>query len=642
MAIPFLMEEFMHIKKYSYMLIKILVSTIFILFLIPTYTYANSNMDGGGSGGGSGSGTNNNYYSTSDYGVRITVIDTRTNRRADGTLTIDYHKTGKGDKTVYDFGKVSKLEYMGVAGYSNPQSLSWSLEDYTVNSLGKTVSFKVDDLPVIISSNTTGNSDIDEIKRYFNNRDRLIGIAARSGIDYETMICGNYKLIFEPIIYLTFEGDYIAMTAHEAALFDMMLGGSASTGGQLRTKFVSFTHKNLPLAIFLEKKDLGVNRWTDSKYNRVTNGDILKYLGIGILSFSENTVIDNPVDPDIDTGAFTYRPNTDVITSVEVSAGSGGWGATSDNPITVQFSGELIPTTQVSGIVIPAGGSRLVWFKWHTPSVTVKTTSYIYVNVSGAGSATGTIKVTINPIQEKEPPNPTADDKKPYGWSNVYLPSIPAFPKIGALSSFSSPRKSLSWHTYTCTKRYVFTGSYYTDSEGNELEDGYGNPIPIYETVYDFTTNYYSATLVSTNAALRPDSNTSITNKSITEVKSGYGVELRINSSVTSSGGAGTITGIQTAVTYFPEYSYANYRRISKMLGAALNSTLEFPVNLYSIKGSRIHFLPIWYPDKEYKVYIETLDAWTPAGMLCDYTTASIQVKGSMWDDWNIGILPNN
>lgn len=633
----------MYIKKYSYMLITILISAIFIIFLYPTYTYADSNMDGGGSGGGSGTGTKDNYYSTSDYGVRITVIDTRTNRRADGTLTIDYHKTSKGDKTVYDFGKVSKLEYMGVAGYSTPKSLEWSSEDYTINIQGKTVSFKQDDLPVIISSNSSGNSDIEKTKRYFNDSARLQLIASRVGITYETMVCGNYKIIIEPVIYLTFEGSYIAMTAHEAALYDMMLGGTASTGGELRTKFVSFTHKNLPLAIFLQKKDLGVNRWTGSKYNRVTNGDILKYLGIGVLSFTDidNAALDNSVDLDIGTAAYTYRPNTDVITSVEVSAGSGGWGATSDNPITVTFSGDLIPTTQVSGIVIPAGGSRLVWFKWRTPPVTVKTTAYINVNVSGVGSAAGTIKVTINPIQEKEPPNPTADDKRPFGWSNVYLPSIPAFPKIGALSSFSSPRKSLSWHTYICTKRYVFTGSYYTDAEGNELEDSNGNPIPIYETVYDFSTNYYTAALVSTNAAIWPDSNTFITNKSTSEVKSGYGVELRINSSVTSTGGTGAITGIQTAVTYFPEYSYANYRRISKLPGASLFSAMELPINLYSIKGSRVHFLPIWYPDKEYKVYIETLDAWTPAGMLCDYTTASIQVKGSMWDDWNIGILPS-
>ena len=36
-----------------------------------------------------------------------------------------------------------------------------------------------------------------------------------------------------------------------------------------------------------------------------------------------------------------------------------------------------------------------------------------------------------------------------------------------------------------------------------------------------------------------------------------------------------------------------------------------------------------------------TLDVWTPGGMLCNYTTASITVKGSLWDDFHISVLPN-
>jgi hypothetical protein len=627
-------------KKYVYAL-KIFIFAVLVINLTSPDVYADSNMDGGGSGGGSGSGTSTNYYSTSDYGVRITVIDKATNRKVEGTLTIDYHKTGKEGKEVSHFGKVSKLEYMGVAGYSSQKSLAWSSENYTLNPMGIKISYKVDDLPIIVSSNTTGDSDIEVIKTYFNNEDRLRGIASRVGISYETMICGNYKIIIEPVIYLTLDGNYIAMTAHEAAMLDMLMGGTTSTGGQLRSKFVSFTHKNLPLSIFLEKKDLGVNRWTGSKYNRVMNGDILKYLGIGILSFAGTTNTEVTVDPDIGTSAFTYRPDTDVITSVDVGVGYGGYGATTDNPITVQFSGDLIETTQVSGIVIPPGGSRLVWIKWRTPSVNVKTTSYIYVNIiSGGGSASGSIKININPIQEKEPPNPTADDKKPYGWSNVYLPSIPPFPKIGALYSFTAPQKSLSWHTYTCTKRYEWFGYYYTDIEGNFLEDEFGDPIKIYEPVYDFSVNNFSASLTATNAVLTPDAVTIKANPKINEIKSGYGVELRVTSNI-STNNSSSVTGIQNAVVYFPEHMYANYRRICKLPGAALNSTLQFPVNLYSIKSSRVHFLPIWFPDKEYMVYIETLDAWTPAGMLCDSTTANIQVKGSMWDDWKIVILPN-
>lgn len=602
--------------------------TILALIFMTSYVKADSNMDGGGSGGGTESGTSQNYYSSGDDGIRITIIDTATNRKAEGTVTIDYSKKNKEGITVQHFGKVNKLEYMGIAGYSNAKSLLLSSENYKINNNGKTVWFYMPEIPVIVSS-SKGNSNIEEIKQYINHGTTLKDIATRVGMNYEEMINGNYKIIVEPMIYLTFEGTYIAMTAQEAALLDMMLGGTKTTGGALRAKFVSFTHKNLPLAIFLEKKDLGVNRWTGSKYNRVSNGNILRYLGIGILSFGSSTPDTNT---DVDTSSFSYRPDTDVITSVSVSA-SGGYGATCDNPITVQFSGELITTTQVSGIVIPSGSSRLVWFKWHTPNVTVKTTSYIYVNIiSGGGSTTGNILIKINPLGEKEPSNPTADDTKPYGWSNTYLPSIPSFPKTLALSGYTAPLKSTSWHTYTCTKRYVYAGSY---------EDKDGNIHYLYDTIYDFTTNTYTATLTASSAELRPDTNTVTSNKKFNEVKSGYGVELKVNSNI-STGSSGDVTGMQSALIYFPEFLYTTYHRIGKLPGAALNSTIQFPVNLYSMKGSRIHFLPIWYPDKEYKVYVETFDAWTPAGMLCNYTTASIDVKGSMWDDWHIGIIKND
>jgi hypothetical protein len=429
------------------------------------------------------------------------------------------------------------------------------------------------------------------------------------------------------------------MTAHEAALLDMMLGGTQTTGGALRAKFVSFTHKNLPLSIFLEKKELGVKRWTGSKYDRVQNGNILQYLGIGILSFNPGEDEEaTPPEPDIDGGSFTYRPDTDVITSVLISENSGSNGATSDNPITVRFSGSLITTTEVSGIVIPPGGSRLVWFKWHTPATAEKMNSTIYVNVIG-GSASGSINIKINPIEEKEPPNPTADDKKPFGWSDTFLPSIPVFPKSGALYGFSSPKRSASWHTYTCTKSYEWTGNYYTDAEGNEVEDEYGNKIPIYEPVYHFTTNYYSASFASANVSIITDATVTEANLDPTKIKSGYGIEMRANTNINSAMPS-AVTGMQTSVVYFPEFKYAKYRRIGKFPGASLNSTIQLPINLYSIRKNRVHFLPIWYPDKEYKVYVEILDAWTPAGMLCDWATASIDVKGSMWDDFYIQVLP--
>ena len=626
MVAPLFMEENM---KKSYIFLCLIITFVFLYGAPHNVANASSNMDGGGTGGGTQSGSSQNYYTSGDDGVRITIIDATTKRRAGGTLTIDYFNRDKSGKSIIHFGKVCKIEYMGAAGYSSIVDLMQSDDDYLVNSDGKTVGYYMPEMPTIVSS-SVGNSDIDEIKAYFNNETPLRAIAKRVGMTYDEMISGKYKLIIEPVIYLTYQGMYIAMTAHEAAKFDLLLGGSMTTGGDLRAKFVSFTHKNLPLSIFLKTQDLGIHRWIGSKYNRVNNGDILNYLGIGILSFYNP---DDPfeIDADLEVKSFTYRPDTDVITSVDVSAGSNGDGATGDNPITVQFRGDLITTTEVSGIVIPAGGSRPVWFKWHTPNVTEKTTSYIDVSViAGDGNVNGRIKIQISPIAEKEPYNPTADDKKPYGWSDVYLPRIPNFPKTGALYSYTSPVTSLSWHTYTCTVRNEGTGEYYEDPSGNLIE--------YQRRVYDFTTNNYVAKLISSAAAIFPDTNTKPANKKSTEIKSGYGIEETVSSEIVTSSYQSAVTGMQTSVTYFPEFFYKTYRRIGKLPGADLRSTIQFPVSQYSIRKNRIHFLPIWYPDTEYKVYIEVLDAWTPAGMLCYNTTASIQVKGSMWDDWYIEI----
>ncbi|BCN29539.1 hypothetical protein [Anaeromicropila herbilytica] len=593
---------------------------------------ADPNMDGGGKGGGTQQGSGSNFYSTGDDGVRITIVDMKTKRRAEGTISIDYYrKPGKTQTAVFHFGKVCKLEYMGVGGYPTQADLKQSSDDYNKNENGQYTAFNVDDMPTIVS-NSSSNSSIEKIKNYFNDSTRLELIAKRVGINYNQLISGNYKIIIEPMIYITFETRYIAMTAHEAAKLDMALGGTTTTGGKLRAKFVSFTHKNLPLSIFLKKKELGIKRWTGSKTERVNNGRILEYLGIGILSFKPDEV-----ETDIEAGNYTYRPDTDVITAIDVSVGSEGDGATCDNPITVQFSGDMITTTQVTGITIPPNGSRLVWIKWHTPNLKTKTSTTIHALIVGGGTASSaSVGIVISPIDEKEPPNPTADDHKPINWSDDILPT---FPKTGALSKFSSPVSARSWHTYTCTKKSVWNGEYYTDAKGKYILDGSGNRIKIYETVYEFSTNHYSASLVDTNTKLKPDNTTKKSNITVSSVKSGYGIELNVASNIVGS--SSDTTGIQTAVVYFPEFSYKKYRRIGKLPGAALNSTIQFPINQYSIYKNPVHFTPIWFPDKEYKVYIESLDAWTPAGMICDKATASIQVKGSLWDDWHIGVIPN-
>ena len=64
-------------------------------------------------------------------------------------------------------------------------------------------------------------------------------------MDFEVLVSGDISCL-EPVGYYRFQGSMIATTATEAALYDEKLSGG------LRKRMVSFTHKNLPLSMFLE------------------------------------------------------------------------------------------------------------------------------------------------------------------------------------------------------------------------------------------------------------------------------------------------------------------------------------------------------------------------------------------------------
>lgn len=105
-------------------------------------------------------------------------------------------------------------------------------------------------MPRIISSN--GQSNIEAIKKYFCSEYVVKRIADITGMNYDTLIGGDYKLLLEPVAYFTFQGVMVATTATEAALYDQKVNGL------LRSWMQSLTHKNLPLAMFLKHPILGI------------------------------------------------------------------------------------------------------------------------------------------------------------------------------------------------------------------------------------------------------------------------------------------------------------------------------------------------------------------------------------------------
>lgn len=148
---------------------------------------------------------------------------------------------------------------------------------------------------------------------------------------------------------------------------------------------------------------------------------------------------------------------------------------------------------------------------------------------------------------------------------------------------------------------------------------------------YDFNSTAYSASL-SGRMEIHPDD---IVPTAIGDtMKSGYGIKEGASAEFSANAPSSHYAPVQTAVSYFPEFSYDTYWRLLERTGNSLAS-FTFKPNEFSTYGRKVHFTPVWYPDNtDYTVYTYIIDAWTPSGMLSVNVNDSVQIEGSMYDDW--------
>ncbi|MCH5248389.1 MAG: hypothetical protein J1E98_00580 [Lachnospiraceae bacterium] len=554
------------------------------------------NMDGGG--GGFGTGTSTNKWVNGDEGVRVTVV-----RASDGTAvsaSVDLTNVNPGN-IVLHFAKRSKVAYRGGA------SLIPNTGTYTYINPGQP-------LPSVIST-SSGGSNIAQIKRYFTDEQIIRGIAGYCGFDFDTLISGDYKLLVEPLAYVTFQGARTAMTATEAAMYDRMLSGL------MQSKMPSLSHKNLPLAIFLEKSDLGFPAWTGSKTDRVSNETIISSLGIGIVRFNE---IDT--SPELESVDYEYRVDTEVITAVTISGGQ----SDPDHPVNVTFHIDGRSYT-VSNVYYPEDASQLAWVRWRTPS----TPQIITITVSASGSGSpgqGSITARIVDLDGNDPPNPTANDRNnSYSRSNAEIPENPA--KDSAYWSIWAPwwQEHWVWHSDWNWHSQPHSDSCLegcTTNHGSWVDDGEW----VDEGWWEFDLEHYSASM-SASMDLSPDDKNPTVDGST--IKSGYGVNVTVHSTTTTNQSS-AVTGSQTAVSYFPEFYYRTYWRLLEQVSSGMEAEYQFKSNEYSTYGRRTHFSPIWMPDGSYTAYTYVMDSWTPDGMLSANLTDSVQISGNLWSDWHI------
>ena len=589
----------------------LLCTVALLLCMAPASVLASGsgNMDGGG--GNMNNGTSSNYWSPGNDGVRITVVDATTGAAVSSPM--DFSNTVQSGRVLH-FGRVNKLQYLSGAQLSLQSGAS-----YHCLKPGNP-------MPTIIS--TTGRNNIEAIKRYFCSEYACQMVANAAGISYEAMIAGSYKLLVEPIAYITHNNLYYCMTATEAALYDQM------TGGSLRHTLQSLTHKNLPLSIFLEYSDLGIPAWTGSTSGNQSNSDIIRSLGAGIVWFKDPP--EEAPEGGIDAPDVEYRVDTDVITSVTLWTGE---DLTPDNPASVTF--HILGTSyQVNNIVIPMGNSQVVWVKWHTPATPQDIG--ITVSVSGAATARTSFNARIVDLSENIPPDPLATDTYP-GYS---VPALPA----------SSQRLTANWGVWSCYWEpdwvwhedwqwnenwqwtpYPCSDSCPPDCPGNhgEWRDwGQWNDAGewVDEGNWEYTYTGYSAS-ISGAMLLLPDDLVPTANGK--DMKSGYGVRTEVTAVLSTNAPDGHVTNPQTAFSVFPEFQYDTYLRLLQRVSGGRSAKFTFRENEYSTYGRTAHFTPVWFPDNTaYAVYTQVWDTWTPDGMLSIDMSDYVTIHGSLFDDW--------
>ncbi|MCD8248624.1 MAG: hypothetical protein LUC60_01975 [Lachnospiraceae bacterium] len=545
-----------------------------LLFASVAYADGEGNIDSGG--GSTGTGNSESYWSAGNDGVRVTVV--RASDRTPVTRPIDL--TNKRPDVVYSFGKVSKLSYTGGTALM-PDTGTY---EYVNPSQS---------LPRIISSQSYGQANIEEIKSYFTDEQVIRSIANLTGMDFDTLVSGDYRLLLEPIAYYKFQGNLIATTATEAALYDEQLSGA------LRSVMKSVTHQNLPLAMFLETADLGYPAWTGSQTSAATNAEIKSSLGVGVVRFNDAEA----EGPEVSTYDYEYWTNTEVITSVYVSGGQ----SDPDNPVSVTFDGEGTSYT-VSNVYYPEGDGQLAWIRWTTPEEAQTMT--ITVTVHGGGSTEkGTLLVKIVDLDENPPPDPNADDRND-SFTKAEVPENEE--NLSASWGVWRPR----WHAY-----WVW-------HSGDEEDDGYWCD----HGWWEFDYNQYTASISASMSITADEKSPSASDGTI---KSGYGINEVVTPHV-SPPPSSAVTPAQNAVTDFPEFQYQSYWRLLERMSSGYDMTHEFQENRYSTYNRRTHFTPIWYPDGTYTPYTWLIDCWTPAGMLSMNLTDSITISGNLWSDWHI------
>ncbi len=660
------------------------------MLFFSTLIYAEDNADSGS--GGTGSAENDKgHYNKAEYMYKVSVYvgksDTVTK---DASLSQDYYRIGNKPlyvkpssftepKSMFTSPK-NKVDYLGGAGVSSESNITVIPDNPPP--------------PPIVNGGS-----ITSVKNYFGDTRTLMMFVEeiankQKGVSPEALVesmtfsidgkVGRYSaenilplevngkfqnavpwvIVYEPVIisYLKDKKTILGFTATEYAIAqkNKWFNFKGGTDGQYLS---AMTHATLPNSIVLERSWFGFTpypplsnskRWSDDRI--IAGGG----WGMRFLKANGTNSINNNTDYD-----YTYRVNTDVITSVRIfadrditpdnrHASESDYANPKKNTATVTMKANGY--TKATEVVIPQGGSQLVWIKWRTPSEPGEVVIDVSVNGNGGAkidrtSREKTLIGRVVDLDENIPPDPKATDRND-------LFKIPNLPKgadkktaeWGVYDATWIPKwvwhPKLEWEEKLVKEWYTWVGRDCVDTDGDGKKDhcpGHrdyrwvdkgkyvdnGKSVDEGHWEYDYTT--YRASLSGT-MELVPDTKVPTANGD--EMKSGYGVNVLVSTRHNSNAPSSHVTNAQNVVTYFPEFGYETYCRLLEQKG---HGTFEFKENMYSTFNSRVHFTPLWYPDDIYEIYGEVIDLWTPAGMLRVNLSDDVIINGNAYQDWHIG-----
>jgi hypothetical protein len=125
-------------------------------------------------------------------------------------------------------------------------------------------------------------------------------------------------------------------------------------------------------------------------------------------------------------------------------------------------------------------------------------------------------------------------------------------------------------------------------------------------------------------------------------MESGFGYSASCSTAITTNyDRPEKLTGAQMVWVRSPESAYgqlAQWKDIRDSLTVKTGNpndatvTWQLKANPWSAIGSRLHFVPLWFPDGEYLAWAQAFYGWSPVGQLYDFKTDSLVIEGDMYD----------